>query len=205
MKALALKELYCWNAYGQAGRPFTIGNASSSHSLTSPNDLIVEGNFEVNGTSFFDGGVQLYENLAFMISGKSIVWGGATATSTRTQLNFNNSTDQFVLGLGSDQGRQLVLSDAGNTTSDHDHAVQTNPTLFVHSATDPDTANTQWTGILHDTSQGIIETGAGDLWFKPVTDVVRFGTHSALAAETLSGYITVKDSAGNSRKIGVIS
>lgn len=34
---------------------------------------------------------------------------------------------------------------------------------------------------------------------------VRFGTHSALAAETVTGYITIKDAAGNSRKIAVVS
>lgn len=35
--------------------------------------------------------------------------------------------------------------------------------------------------------------------------LVRFGTLSGLGAEVLSGYITVKDAAGNSRKIGVIA
>ena len=35
--------------------------------------------------------------------------------------------------------------------------------------------------------------------------VVRFGTHSAIAAETVTGYITIKDSAGNLRKIAVVS
>lgn len=34
---------------------------------------------------------------------------------------------------------------------------------------------------------------------------VRFGTHSALAAETVTGYITIKDSAGNDRKLAVVS
>lgn len=35
--------------------------------------------------------------------------------------------------------------------------------------------------------------------------VVRFGTHSALAAETVTGYITIKDSGGTSRKLAVVS
>ena len=34
---------------------------------------------------------------------------------------------------------------------------------------------------------------------------VRFGTHAAIVAETLSGYITIKDAAGNSRKLAVVS
>ena len=37
------------------------------------------------------------------------------------------------------------------------------------------------------------------------TGVLRFGTHSALAAETVTGYITIKDSAGNTRKLAVLS
>lgn len=37
------------------------------------------------------------------------------------------------------------------------------------------------------------------------TGVLRFGAHSALAAETVTGYITVKDSAGNTRKLAVVS
>jgi len=35
--------------------------------------------------------------------------------------------------------------------------------------------------------------------------VLRFGTHSTIAAETLSGYITIKDASGAERKIAVIS
>ena len=34
---------------------------------------------------------------------------------------------------------------------------------------------------------------------------VRFGSHSALAAETVTGYITIKDSGGTSRKLAVVS
>lgn len=41
--------------------------------------------------------------------------------------------------------------------------------------------------------------------FPKGTGVLRFGTHSALAGETVTGYITVKDSAGNSRKLAVVS
>jgi hypothetical protein len=44
----------------------------------------------------------------------------------------------------------------------------------------------------------------GDIFLNP-TGNVKFGTHSAIAAETLSGYITIKDSGGTTRKIGVVS
>ena len=34
---------------------------------------------------------------------------------------------------------------------------------------------------------------------------VRFGTHGAIGAETVSGFITIKDAAGNARKLAVVS
>lgn len=37
------------------------------------------------------------------------------------------------------------------------------------------------------------------------TGLVRFGTHSAVAAETVTGYITIKDAGGVSRKLAVVS
>jgi hypothetical protein len=35
--------------------------------------------------------------------------------------------------------------------------------------------------------------------------VLQFGTHSSIGAETVTGYITVKDLAGTSRKLAVVS
>lgn len=35
--------------------------------------------------------------------------------------------------------------------------------------------------------------------------VLKFGTHSAIAAESVTGYITIKDAGGTSRKIAVVS
>lgn len=51
-------------------------------------------------------------------------------------------------------------------------------------------------------------TGADniDLLLTPAgTGVVQFGTHSALGAETLSGFITINDSGGTPRKLAVVS
>ena len=37
------------------------------------------------------------------------------------------------------------------------------------------------------------------------TGVVKFGSYTALGAEALAGYITIKDAAGNTRKLAVIA
>jgi hypothetical protein len=45
-----------------------------------------------------------------------------------------------------------------------------------------------------------------DIYFVPKgSGVVKFGTHSALAGESVSGYITIKDAGGTSRKLAVVS
>jgi hypothetical protein len=45
-----------------------------------------------------------------------------------------------------------------------------------------------------------------DLLFTPKgTGVMQFGTHSAIAAETVTGYITIKDAGGTTRKVAVVS
>lgn len=49
---------------------------------------------------------------------------------------------------------------------------------------------------------GTTDPGTGGLF---VSGGVQFGTHSALAAETVTGYITIKDSGGTSRKLAVVS
>jgi hypothetical protein len=56
-------------------------------------------------------------------------------------------------------------------------------------------AETAGTGA-DDMDVALVPAGAGN---------VKFGTHSAVGSETITGYITIKDSGGTSRKIAVIS
>lgn len=49
-----------------------------------------------------------------------------------------------------------------------------------------------------------IQTNATDLILAPVGNV-RFGTHSAIGAETVTGFIEIKDFLGNTRKLAVVS
>lgn len=55
----------------------------------------------------------------------------------------------------------------------------------------------------------VITTGSNtdiDISFQPKgAGLMKFGTYSAIGAEALAGYITVKDTAGNSRKLAVVA
>jgi len=75
--------------------------------------------------------------------------------------------NQGVISLGDDCGRQLVLCDADMRGEDWEHDVQTNPTLYIHSAEDPDTDETQWVSLAHDQTDAQLEVGKGSLVLKP--------------------------------------
>jgi len=71
--------------------------------------------------------------------------------------------------------------------------------LYVYDSTNADFV--KWE---HDGTDAIGTVNAGDLYLN-IAGNLKFGTHAAVTTETLSGYITVKDAAGNTRKLGVVS
>ena len=104
----------------------------------------------------------------------------------------------------------ILLRDAANTLAQRNGtSAQTYNQYFSYT----DASN--YTRMAFKTATGVhtIETesaGTGeaniDLALTPKgTGRVRFGTHSAIAAETVTGYITIKDAGGTSRKIAVVS
>ena len=62
-----------------------------------------------------------------------------------------------------DAGNQLILGNVSYANDNHDHPTQTNPTLFVHSATDVDSDNTQWVSLAHNQTNAVLDVGKGSL------------------------------------------
>ena len=60
------------------------------------------------------------------------------------------STDQYKIGLDDESGNQVVYTNTTNIANDHDHAVQTNPTLYIHSDESPATAPNDYLALYHD-------------------------------------------------------
>jgi hypothetical protein len=102
-----------------------------------------------------------------------------------------------VLGLYTTGGNAIALGTSGST-----------PQMYVTDTTSA-VNFAQITGSA--TGNAVTASAAGsdsniDFAITPKgTGVLRFGTHSAIAAETVTGYITIKDSAGNTRKLAVLS
>ena len=181
-----------------------IGDAgSTSHSLTANDDLFISGKFEADGSAYFDGTV-------------FITAGFVLTADTSTYIQVGGAGEGFRLGIGSatDRGTQLSLGVTGygnnvftfvadqNKTYDFGHTTMlTNPTVFVHAT---GTSQVNHINFSHDQTDAVINSGAGDIYLNPAGSV-KFGTHSAIGAEALSGFITINDAGGTPRKLAVIS
>lgn len=84
----------------------------------------------------------------------------------------NSTYAQMVLSSDDTCGNQFIFTNWANRGKDHDHVPQTDPTVFIHSDTDPDTNNAQWISFYHDKTHGQIQTGTGDINFTPASGIV---------------------------------
>lgn len=94
----------------------------------------------------------------------------------------DGNVDQGMIAVGPTAGTQVNLTLVANYSQDHDHAEQTNPTLFIHSATAPDTDNTQWGSFAHNQTDFVLSTGLGNVNLTPAGEflVIDPGTNSAV-------------------------
>jgi hypothetical protein len=67
------------------------------------------------------------------------------------------------------------------------------------------TARNYMAGDLTVASIGVSTAGTGKFTTLEATSTVKFGTHTAIGAETVTGFITINDAGGTSRKLAVVS
>jgi len=138
-----------------------VGSSSQDHLTGTADSLLVSRKFEVDSTAYFDNGVEIYGQTIIYNATNSRFQFYETAVGSGLVAEMRYDTDQALLAVGAPLGRQIIVSDAANYTKDYDHAVQTNPTFYVHSATDPDSANDEWWSIAHDVTDAVYSVGSG--------------------------------------------
>ena len=128
----------------------SIGNTATSHSLDATDDLMVSGELEVNGQAFFDGNMRISDNINLAFGNSfDASWDWSTTQA---------SANTLMCGVGA-TANSVIFTNQANVNKDHDHAAETNPTIFIHSATDPDTANDQWGSLTHTTTAFVLDSG----------------------------------------------
>lgn len=142
---------------------------------------------ETTPYTFKVGGLQ---TLVFKLAGDdSKIYGGASTTSNlRIYANSAGAYSNILFGGSGSNGMEFHVP-AGDYYLFH----ESNTDFLKIEITAPDT-----TISTPDSNYNIYLAPHG-------TGVVKFGTYSSGATDTVDGYITIKDAAGNTRKLAVIN
>lgn len=197
-----------------ATRALTLGSGADPtvHATAYPIDVALY--IAPNGSTFWNGITFGPDSLEAWADGKRramnmesngtrISWWSAGASA-------GNPYEQFSIEAnvtGAAENRQSMIANDNGITFNNDAG---HPYFFINNG--PDTQEVNFISIASAETgdpariyAGGIDTNS-DILLQPAgTGVMRFGTHTTIGAETLSGYITIKDAGGTTRKIGVIS
>lgn len=132
----------------------------------------------------FGGGTSAYPAVKRSGVGLAVRTADDTANASFTCGAFNAQLFTLLYGAtygaiaaGGDDGVKFCVRDAegiannnliitaySNIAYDHDHdTLSPNPTVFIHSQTNPNTDNTQWLSLTHNQTDGVIASGKGAL------------------------------------------
>lgn len=117
---------------------------------------------------------------------------GVAAASAITEIR--GATEQLRLSFDGTDRLSLTVDTSGNTT-----ITPSGDRIWMAAGKDLGLG-----GTVGAPTAKISYTDA-DLQFIVTTGYVRFGTYAGLSGETVAGYITIKDIAGNLRKIAVVA
>lgn len=109
---------------------------------------------------------------------------------------FFDNIAQANLSVADRAGNQLIITNQSNAFVNHDHATQTDPTLYVHSDLSAAVSNNQWGSLHHDQEDFIITTGANTgAGSSPTTDnnAIVFSPRGAETARTTSTLFQMGD------------
>lgn len=93
---------------------------------------------------------------------------GNTAASPDIQIGWNTAqtVDALFVGLSTAQNT-MIIAEVGDIAYDFAHGTQTNPTLFIQSATQ---SATKWGSLTHNQTDFLLTSGGGAVRFAPATN-----------------------------------
>ncbi|PIT87254.1 MAG: hypothetical protein COU31_03875, partial [Candidatus Magasanikbacteria bacterium CG10_big_fil_rev_8_21_14_0_10_40_10] len=157
------------------GAGLHIGTASTNHTLNTTDDALISGGLEVNGASYFDNDLSLASNDNKLLIGQD----GATFL----QFSTTQAPASLLLSLSSNSKNLIITqTDVANQNRDFGHADSNDPTIFLHSATDPETSgdNTQYLALYHNQTDSFVKSGKGALTLLASQDsTINFASSSA--------------------------
>jgi len=126
-----------------------------------------------------------------------------TGNDFACEYDTQQTPDTMVCGVSSDS-RGWVIMERADINTDMGHALQTNPTLFIHSADATDT--TDWIGFAHNQTHAVVSTGGGNLNIVPASSTTRLldstatgGVEFIMAASGIQDIETIDATTGQIR------
>lgn len=101
-----------------------VGSAATGHSLNSVDDILVSGKFEVDGISYFDGGVLLQD-------GSGLVFG--SGNDSLIQWSTGQSNDSLMVAVG-DSSKTLLITEYSDIATDYSLSNMPNPSIIIMSS-----------------------------------------------------------------------
>lgn len=151
----------------------TVGDRVGIGTTTPSHELDIIGGVEISNGLWVDGN-RLYMNDAV----PTYYYGVGLIVPHNIQetlkLMLNNNTGLF---------NPFVIGGYSTVWKNYDHARTTDPTTFFQSGTDPDTDNTEYVSITHNTSNALITSGKGSVVISPDLDVTGNITTNQFRAE----------------------
>lgn len=142
-----------------------IGDAgSTSHGLSSNDDLLVTGEVEIDGALNVDGQLKSFGGSLFLGNintfndNKSLYFG--SLNDVQLVYSTGQSAETMLLGLGSVANYTIICQKADLGTN-FGHAAETDPTLFIQSADATDVS--QFISIQHNQTDRVDGVGSGGL------------------------------------------
>lgn len=122
--------------------------------------LYIDGQLEVNESSLFNN-IASHNSSLWMNGNSQINLGSGTSTAGRIYYSSTQTVPSLML-LSDTTSKNIILSSVGNE-GNFNHSAQTNPTLWIHSASTP---VAQYLKLLHNQTDAEIKSGRGSIVLK---------------------------------------
>lgn len=118
------------------------------------------------GTAQFDGGIGVATS--FFLADDVYLKMGNTSDAPDVGIAWNTTqtVDALYVGLSAAQNT-MIIGEYADIAYDFAHGAQTNPTIFIQSATQ---SATQWGSLAHDQTDFVLASGAGMIHAKPIAN-----------------------------------
>jgi len=96
--------------------------------------------------------------------------------STKSQIGWNTAqaTQEALMILTPSSNPSVIIANLDHKAKNYDQSGWAFPVLLLFSATDPDSDNTEYLAVYHDSANANIESGKGDIALTPASGLVTF-------------------------------